>query len=222
MFKSLKSLFIEETEDGSKKDQPVKTQPLEKTGKGQSVMPPIYNSGMKASAGKVKTKFMEILFKAMEDNNLDGFDYLEFKQSLKSLEKMPMDEAMRFKSAFAMAQTMKATPTHLVKTADHYLNILKQEEQKFENALVNQRAKQIGDKEQQLTHFEQVINSNTTQIKKLTQEIEKHQKAIDRIKNEVAKATVKVESTKNDFVASYNLVVTQIEKDVENMKRFLK
>ena len=222
MFKNLKSLFIEQTGDGTKKDQTAKAQPVEKTEKGKSATSPASSYGMNASPGKVTTKFMEILFKAMEDNNLDGFDYLEFKQSLKSLEKMSMDEATRFKSAFAMAQTMDATPALLVKTASHYLDILKQEEQKFENSLANQRAKQIGDKEQQLTHFEQVINNNNAQIKKLTLEIEKHQKAIDRIKQEVAKATVKVESTKNDFEASYNLVVSQIAKDIENMKRFLK
>jgi len=73
-----------------------------------------------------------------------------------------------------------------------------------------------------LTHFEQVINNNTAQIKKLTQEIEKHQKAIDRIKKEVAQATVKVESTKNDFETLYNLVVSQITNDIENINRFLK
>ncbi len=137
MFKNLKSLFIEETEDRTKKGQPIEQQSVEKTGKGKSMTPSASTYRMSATPGKVSTKFMEILFKAMEDNNLDGFDYLEFKQSLKSLEKMLMDEATRFKSAFAMAQRMKATPALLVKTANHYLNILKQEEQKFENASVN-------------------------------------------------------------------------------------
>ena len=104
----------------------------------------------------------------------------------------------------------------------HYLNILKQEEQKFGNALINQRAKQIGDKEQQLAQYEQSVKNKAEQIKKLTQEIEKHQKAMDRIKQDVAKASVKVESTKNDFEASYDLVVSQIAKDIESMKKYLK
>lgn len=222
MFKNLKSLFIEETDDGPKKGQIEIPQSDEKTEKDKTAIPPIANASPKASAGKVTTKFMEILFKAMEDNNLDGFDYLEFKQSLKSLEKMPMDEQTRFKSAFAMAQTMKATPANLIQTANHYLNVLNQEEKKFEDALINQRSRQIGNKEQQLIQFEQAVKNKTEQIKNLTQEIEKHQKEMDRIKQEVAKALIKVELTKNDFVASYNLVVSQISKDVENMKRYLK
>jgi hypothetical protein len=222
MFKNLKSLFIEETDDGSKKVQVEKQQSTGKAEKEKLVAQPAPKVSLKASSGKVTSKFMEILFKAMEDNDLEGFDYLEFKQSLKSLEKMPMDEQTRFKSAFAMAQTMDATPAHLIKTASHYLNILKQEEKKFEDALTHQRAKQIGDKEQQLAEFAQEVKNKEAQIKKMTQEIEKHQKAMDRIKQEVAKASIKVESTKNDFVASYNLVVSQITKDIENMKRFFK
>ena len=222
MFKNLKSLFIEDVDEGSKKEQINKPVAEEKNVSDKNVTRPVSKTVSKSAPGKVTNKFMEILFKAMEDNNLDGFDYLEFKQSLKSLEKMPMDEQTRFKSAFAMAQTMQATPAHLVKTANHYLNVLKQEEKKFGDALANQRAKQIGDKEQQLNQLDLAIKSKTEQIKKLSQEIEKHQKAMDRITKEVANASVKVEATKNDFEASYNLVVSQITKDVENMSRYLK
>ncbi len=222
MFKNLKSLFIEEVDDGSKKGQPEKPTSQGKSVKGKAEKQPTTKTDAKPSSGKASAKFMEILFKAMEDNNLDGFDYLEFKQSLKSLEKMPMDEQTRFKSAFAMAQTMNASPDGLIQTANHYLNVLKKEETKFGEALANQRTKQIGDKEQQLKEFGTEVQNKTAQIKKLTLEIEKLQKAIDRIKQDLAKASVKVESTKNDFEASYDIVVSQITKDIENMKRFLK
>ena len=222
MFKNLKSLFIEEVNEGPKKEQNTPSKTTVKQASTTKKTPLSANAGLKPSAGKATTKFMEILFKAMEDNDLDGFDYLEFKHSLKSLEKMPMDEATRFKSAFAMAQTMNATPAQLIKTANHYMNVLKQEEEKFNQALVNQRAKQIGNKEQQLTQLEATIKTKTQQIKNLTAEITKHQKTMDQVKQQVAKASVKVESTKNDFEASFNVVVSQIAKDIENMKKYLK
>ena len=53
-------------------------------------------------------------------------------------------------------------------------------------------------------------------------EIEQHEQIMSRIKNEINEATIKVESTKNDFHASYEKVTTAINEDVENMKRFLK
>ena len=172
--------------------------------------------------GKPTAKFMEIFFGAMEKHNLDGFDYLEFKQSLKSLEKMPMDEQTRYQSAFAMAKTMGATPQKLIDAAAHYLKVLLHEEKKFEQALENQRARQIGGREKQIKDLEVGIQQKAQHIKKLTQEIEQSQKQLAGIKSEISGAVSKVETTKNNFIASYNVVVSQIQSDVENMKKYLK
>lgn len=224
MLKNLKSLFIVE-EEGDKKEVKGKKEVASKSTKkteNPSVSPEITTVPSTPSPGKVSTKFVNILFKAMQDNNLDGFDYLEFKQSLKSLEKMPMDDATRYQSAYAMAQTMGATPPQLLETAQHYLKVLATEEKKFEQALVAQKQKQIGSKEQQIKKLEDIVKTKAAKIKQLTQEIEKHQQQANNFKKEISGATVKVESTKNDFIASYQTLVDQINSDVENMKKFLK
>ena len=224
----LKSLFIVE-EAGSAKKASAKSTTKKATGKktapkstptpAKEVVPTVANE---PQPGKPTTKFMEIFFGAMEKHNLDGFDYLEFKQSLKSLEKMPMDEQTRYQSAFAMAKTMGATPQKLVDAAAHYLKVLLHEEKKFEQALENQRARQIGGREKQIKDLEVGIQQKAQHIKKLTQEIEQSQKQLAGIKSEISGAVSKVETTKNNFIASYNVVVSQIQSDVENMKKYLK
>ena len=224
----LKSLFIVE-EAGSAKKKSAKPA-TKKTGDKKDT--PKSNTSAKTSTsaavssepeeGKPTAKFMEIMFGAMEKHNLDGFDYLEFKQSLKSLEKMPMDEQTRFQSAFAMAKTMGATPQKLIDAAAHYLKVLLHEEKKFEQALENQRARQIGGREKQIKDLEVGIQQKAQHIKKLTQEIEQSQKQLSGIKSEISGAVSKVETTKNNFIASYNVVVSQIQSDVENMKKYLK
>ena len=45
---------------------------------------------------------------------------------------------------------------------------------------------------------------------------------MDQLKQSIAQATKKVESTKNDFIASYNSLVSQIQQDIDNMKKHLK
>lgn len=165
---------------------------------------------------------MDVLLRSMEAANLEGFDYLEFKKSLQSLSKMPMDEATRFKSAFAMAQTMGVTPQKLVDSAGHYIKVLHREEQKFETALAAQQNSQIGDKIQQIKQLESVVKQKAEQIKKLTQEIEQHQAQGTKMKKEISERTVKIETTKNNFIASYNTLVSQIHADVESMKQHLK
>ncbi|RMF00990.1 MAG: hypothetical protein D6772_05520, partial [Bacteroidetes bacterium] len=145
MLKNLKSLFIVEEED----NEPVKKQASTK-GSGQSeAAPTVSRNSSPAKAqpssrpGKVTTKFTDILLSAMESANLDGFDYLEYKKSLQSLQKMNMDEGTAYQSAFAMASTMGATPARLVETAEHYLKVLRTEEQKFQAALAKQQQAKI-------------------------------------------------------------------------------
>ena len=220
MLRNLKSLFIIEEEN------PKGKKPAQKKNTSSKNTPPAKNPVIPESSagqpGSVKTKFVEILFSVMEKANLDGFDYLEYKQSLKSLEKMPMDEATRFQSAFAMAQTMGATPEHLLKTAQHYIDTLQQEEQKFEAALAKRQKEQIGSKETKIQKLEETVKAKAAQIKQLTQEMEAHQKEAGQLQKEIATASAKVESTKNDFIASYNALITQIGGDVENIKKYLK
>jgi chromosome segregation ATPase len=135
---------------------------------------------------------------------------------------MPMDEKTRFQSAFAMAQTMGASPDKLVQTAQHYLDVLKNEENKFEKALASQQQKQIGSKEGQIAKLDEVIREKSEKIKELTQEIQQHQQEMKSLKDEIQDAVVKVETTKNDFHASYDVLIRQIAKDMENMKNYLK
>ena len=113
-------------------------------------------------------------------------------------------------------------PKKLIDAANHYIQVLQQEEKKFEQALTSQRNKQIGGREQQVKNLEAGIRQKAEQIKKLTQEIEQHQKQLEAVKKEISGAVVKVETTKSNFIASYNALVTQIQSDVESMKNFLK
>ena len=158
----------------------------------------------------------------MEKANLPGLDYLEYRQSLKSLEKMPMDEQVRYQSAFAMAQAMGATPQKLIESASHYIDVLKTEEAKFEQALKHQVTERIGNRQEMLKNLELTIQQKAEQIKKLTQEMEQHRQDMEKLNGEIREATSKVETTKNDFIASYNVLVSQIMADVESMRKYLK
>jgi hypothetical protein len=223
----LKGVFIAEDPNQPKTQAPQNTAPQATSKERASVSPPpsvsqpAYVPTANAT-GTVNDKFMEVLFKAMEGANIDGFDYFEFKQSLNNLQKVPMDEATRFKSAYAMAQTMGATSDKLISTASHYLGVLQQESNKFSDAANNQINNQIGNKKAQIENFELVIRQKAEQIKKMTEEIDQHRKEMEQLKQDIAQASSKVTQTKADFEASYNLLVSYIQSDINNMKQYLK
>lgn len=214
-FKSIKALFIVEDPNAPQK-------PAEKVPVTASEPTPASVNLAPARPGEASPKFIEVLLKAMESANLPGVDYLEYRQSVKSLEKMPMDEQVRYQSAFAMAQAMGATPAKLIESATHYLDVLKSEQAKFDEALRKQTSERIGNRQGIIKNLDATLKQKAEQIKLLAQEMEAHRKEMEKLDLEIKEATSKVEGTKNDFLASYQALVAQISADIENMKRFLK
>ena len=219
MLKKIKSLFIEEIEDAQpkKKSNPAPT---------RQTPPPVAAERTTVTTesrpGEVKDKFMKILFGAMDKANLDGFDYLEFKNSLQSLKKVQQtDEATRYQSAYAMAQTMGATPQNLVQTAEHYLNVLRQEEAKFEQALDANMQSKVGSQQAKVKQLAEDIKQKQAQIQKLQQEIDASKAEHEKIVNGIKSATAKIENTKADFIASYEAIRQQIIRDTDKIKKYL-
>ncbi len=219
--KSLKSLFVVETETaGAEESAPRKEAPTSSAPPPQRNAPAAAPSAP-AGPGNVTDKFMQVLLSAMEKSNLPGLDYLEYKQSLNSLAAMPMDEEVRFKSAFAMAQAMGATQQKLMESATHYLDVLKGEAAKFQQALSNQQTEQITNREGEIKAMEQAIIQKSEQIKKLTLEAEQNRKDMEKLRAEISEASSKLMGTKSNFEATYQALTGQIVADVEKMKRFL-
>jgi uncharacterized protein (DUF3084 family) len=217
-FKKFKSVFIVE-DPNAPKSAPA----------AESAAPPAATaaSSVPASApivqvsGSVSDRFVEILAGALEKNNQAGFDYFEFRQSLANLGRMAMDEKTRYQSAFAMAQTMGVTPAKLIESAQFYLQILGGEESKFNEAHAQQRAKLIGNREEEIKNLEAAIQQKTQQISELTRQIEEHRQRSEQIRAEISESTVKIETTKADFDATYATVVAQLQEDVTKIKQYL-
>ena len=180
MFGKLKSLFILEDDNESKKAAQKAVEKQSKTDKSDESD----NPGVSAHditinmdvpkdppTGKPDPKFVDILLKAVEKNNLDGFDYLEYKSSLQSLSGMDMDEETRYKSSMAMAKTMGATPDKLIETAKHYISTLENEKSKFQDALKSQKSKQVTGKESAIQEIEKGIAGKMKKIEELKKEI---------------------------------------------------
>jgi hypothetical protein len=224
MFKKLKSLFVIEEEGGaqsadqakstaSASDQPSKAGAPAPTATGYDKNNP--------PKGKPQEKFVNRLLGALEENNPEGFDYLEYKQAVQNLSNVDMDEATRFKSALAMAKSMGATPQKLVGSAEGYLKILAKEEAKFLDAFKNQTNKKVNAQAQEIKRLEDGIKQRQAQITKLQKEIEAGTKALEANKKKMNQSNAKVQATKDGFYVAYHIVTQQISEDIAKMKQHL-
>jgi len=229
MLKKLKSLFIVEDENDktssaeTAKGNEDTVAPISKAGATGGVPKPTSNtpvspSDIKTNA-KPDTKFLNSLLSAVEANNLEGFDYLEYKQALQSLPKH-LDEKTRFESAFAMAKTMGASNVKLIQSGQHYINILKKEQGKFLSAYTGKLESARGTA--QIKNLEQTIAQKKKQIEQLQKEITDSEKVLEKKKSDINQSVAKVELTKDKFLSAYKVVAGQIEQDIKKMQEYLK
>lgn len=224
MFKKIKSLFIEEDPNAPVQE----TQPTVQADHTESA--PIretltesvsVGSTDEITQGSVDSKFIDILMKAIEQQNRQGFDYLEFKNSLQSLSKLDMDEGTRFKSAFAMGKTMGLNKVVLLESIQHYISVVNQEENKFKDTLEKQKSLQVQGKETTFKEVEAGISKKEKQIIQLQAEIEEEKKKLDVIKEDIQKAMVKIDVTNEQFVAAHKLISKQMLDDAQKIKTYI-
>jgi len=224
--KKLKGLFVEEVpmDQGSTATPPsteTKSReiPTKSNVPNQSV--PQTQPSSPAKTYKGNESFDEILYQAMEKANQSGFDYLEFKQSLKSLQNMGMTDEVKYKSAFAMAQTMGVQKQPLLDSAAHYIQVLGNEESAFSKALQKQINEQIDLKKTQIQAEQNNSDQKLKTIAELTKEIELHKVEIEKLTKQMAEVSSKIENTKGQFNSAYQQLVGQIQADIEKMKLYL-
>ncbi len=166
-------------------------------------------------------KSLEFLTAALEKNNLPGFDYLEFKQSLAALFEMKLDEITAFKSSFATASMMGLTKLKLLESGEHYRGVLRREKEQFDTALAGQTKQRVEDKATEVAALKQEITNFKKQIEDLENKILTAQKTIDGADETIKSEKEKIEKSRSNFENTYQSVLNQIEKDLENINKYL-
>lgn len=166
-------------------------------------------------------KSLDFLTQALVKNNLPGFDYLEFKQSLNALSNLNMDEPTAYKSAYATASTVGLTKDKLLKTAEHYRDVIMKEKAAFDQALKKQVQQKVDSKRAEVEKLKKQIQEYEAQIAKLREEISKSQTVIDHADESIQTSMEKIKSTEEQFELTFQAILNQINCDIEDIKQYI-
>jgi len=161
------------------------------------------------------------LLKAIKKEYNNDFDYLSFKQSIKNLSEMDMDEATSFKSAYATASTLGVTKDKVIKSAKKYLTALKGERISFAEALKNQLATKVNGKKKEAQELKLKIKEYERKIAQMKKDITIFQEKIDTVDEAMASAKSKIMATKERFENTYDGLENEIKEDINHIKTFL-
>lgn len=222
MFKNLKSLFVitepEEITTNSGKIPEGQIQPKAANAPANNIP----NANNPPKANDIDNKILDKLLLAIEENNQQGFDYLEYRRSLKALASLPMDEATKFQSAFATASTMGVTLQKLLESIDFYKKVLQNEDDKFTKATKSQSSINVESKIKERDNLHLAIQEKSKQIQKLTAEIRQHQGEMEAITKYVETSEFKIKETARNFESALLFLQTQLNQDAEKLKQFIK
>jgi chromosome segregation ATPase len=221
MLRKFKSLFIIEEADTKAKGESTEAPSTKGQIKPTESRPSEAFAGVEAGDGQVQERFLEVLFNALEASNQEGFDYMEFKEFLRSLGNLQMDDATRYKSAYVTAQTMGATRNNILSSAKHYIEVLRREKAKFGEALDGQKAKNLTGKQEEIKQLEKDIQEKTARIEALQAGILSDREKIGTLEAEIESAAGKLSQTAQDFDATYQALLGQIEADIRNIETHL-
>ena len=166
-------------------------------------------------------KSADFLSKAIATNTIEGFNYIQYRQALNAMEKMGMDEATSFKSAFATANTIGLTKTGLISSAKHYLSILMNEKGKFDEALAHRVKDKIASKSEQVLKLEQRIEEMKKKIADLEKRIGESQHKIDAADDDVEREKEKIRLTQESFETAFNAFVKVIKDDIARVNEHI-
>ena len=174
-----------------------------------------------ASSGQHNQGIAETLAKALEEANIEGYDYFEFAKTLEALKPNMPAEQVLYQTAYASGSVMGVTKDKLVQTAQHYLDVLSQKQKEFNLAVNKQTEDTVTSKEQHVSEIEEQIKSKAEQIQALTDEINQLSSQKTEANNEISANKVKIEQVKNDFAATLQAFSTKINSDVQKIEKYL-
>ncbi len=165
---------------------------------------------------------LKVLVKALEEQNLPGFDYLEFREAVQRLmQDMEMDEETAIKSAFATASTVGLSKEKLLKTARHYQDVLEKEKQKFDAALKKRLDEKVVTREKEVAQLKAKVAQWKAQIEELQQKVAKAEEVLARAGQDLQQELDKLEGTKAKFEHTWRSLRNQIEQDLQQLDKLL-
>lgn len=226
MLSKLAGLFVEVEETKSKEEPKEEAQDLAESaplpnGNGASAPVAPVATSVTPSAVGVNEEMAEMLAAAIEEADLDGFDYLEFRDSLSKMDSIPMPEAQKFQTVFATAQTMDVTVEKLTSAIDHYHGVIEQKKQGFLAHVDEVIATQITSREQKKAENDSKIEEATAEIQRLTQVINDTQQENLTLTNEINTENLNIQNTKASFEATYGVVSGKLLEDKNKIQNYL-
>lgn len=166
--------------------------------------------------GVFDQKFNDSFQELIEQNNIPGIDYFEFRQAIAKMSAVAgLNEAASFQTAFT---TLKfgdpaLTKEKLLSSVDHYIHVLAEEEGEFNSELQSQTNSEVISKRQKAQALNDENQELVNQITAINEKIRKNQEEAIKLNSEASSAEANIGQTSKNFIKTLAHVTSTLETD---------
>ncbi len=164
--------------------------------------------------GVVDNKFVEVLTAVIEENNLPGQDYFEFKQAVENMKTLAMNDQQKFQTVFAVLGLQGCTKENLLLSLDKYIELIQNETKTFDTEKESQFKLKVRDK---LAQVEEAKNEKD----ELNKRILDHNNKILTLQQEAGAEEMKLRATEANFQASADIIVNEMLGDKQKINSYI-
>ena len=177
-----------------------------------------------AGTAEVDRKFVQHFVDLLEKGNLPGPDYFEYKQALRSMEGLGLEEEKQFQAAWASFKAMGGiTDSSILKTsADQYITILGKDRESFFKDVERAVKERVGSLNDEVKKLEDNNNAYIQEIANLQKKIDENKNRLGQISGEIAEQSSKINANRDSFEITYQSFVEQINSDLIKINQYLK
>jgi len=164
--------------------------------------------------GVVDNKFVEVLTAVIEENNLPGQDYFEFKQAIENMKSLAMNDQQKFQTVFSVLGLQGCTKENLLISLDKYVELIQNEKTTFDTEMESQ--------------FQVNVHEKLAQVEAAKQEKEDLNKRILDLNNkiltlqqEAGSEEMKLRAQEANFQASADIIINEMVGDKQKITSYL-
>lgn len=175
------------------------------------------------NGGVVDQKYVTHFEKVMDNANLPGPDYYEFRKAFDDTEefKTSMTEDTRLKMVFKTMSSNGLTKQIILDSAAQYKDVLLNDKTNFESELSSKRDTDIGGRQTLIEQLTATNQDKEKQIAQLQADMQQNNEKIIAAKGEIATMGNQLDTTLTNFTVTYNAFIGQIDNDIAKINQSL-
>lgn len=174
--------------------------------------------------GVFDKNFSDALEQVIEENNIDGVDYLEFKQALKGMAGVSgLNESTSFQSVF---NTLKVgypslSKSSLLSAIDFYISVLKKEEEAFNSEMQANLEQEVISRREEAESLNQENSELVKKIQEVNEKISENQQKAIKLNSEASESESRINQTNKNFIATLSHLISNLEIDKDKIEQLI-